>query len=752
MAQTAGALLGDLYFELQPAFAQAIVVPKLGLMKASEVRDLVQTSKDHIEATYASVIETETTVNKFVEYCLEKGKQISDDTAKQHLATREKELLEYLDGLLPDGCDDSSPMLDAIGAQNIVSWASRLFWPIVFYHPENENTCWTWPPELEFVRARLNAKELLRATNNYLPTLLRPDAAKSPEMSDAAKMTMRAVHSMDGFGNVQDIKTSEKTENLGVAAFDDRVMLDYHSVDRDHDAGYFYDLLVGAVSGVHCRVALDANDNASGLLVLCSAVKGLFHKLLFTEEVTDNVVLADSFPEGTLDQLRETFNATNGPRILSYVYSQYSYMHALQDEAAQYRKELLSISEREHQFVGESDAIQSVKATIDLVANKPIAVLIQGESGTGKEVVARAIHHASSRRANAFVAVNCSALSEQLLESELFGHEKGAFTGADSRRIGLFEQANGGTLFLDELGEMPIDLQKKCLRVLQENEFKRVGGTETLSTDVRIVAATNKDLHQAMIDGTFRNDLYYRLNDYPITLPPLRDRIEDVEPLATYFVDKYRDLINDDVESLSQDAQNKLRDHDWKGNNVRELEKVIKRSLVENLRVSGNVISADQIIFEKRQREFETDDENAVDELLTNPSLDVLDNQSASDQNGEWQKKQQALDRLLKSLGFDNIPTSRNERAAWYSANREAICEEIESAIQDPNQDFSLSDLFVKSDVDEYFKRSNQTNSKKLWNDNSSLRFHRSGPSRNAPKFVTYLEVDWWIEERNNSN
>jgi formate hydrogenlyase transcriptional activator len=206
-------------------------------------------------------------------------------------------------------------------------------------------------------------------------------------------------------------------------------------------------------------------------------------------------------------------------------------------------------------------------------------VLIQGETGTGKELVARGLHNFSGRRERTFVKLNCAAIPTGLLESELFGHEKGAFTGAIAQRIGRFELANGGTIFLDEVGEVPLELQSKLLRVLQEQEFERLGSTRTIRVNVRLVAATNRDLNQMVAEKQFRSDLYYRLNVFPIVVPPLRERAADIPVLVRYFVQKYVRRMNKRIESIPSEAMNVLSQYSWPGN-VRELENFIERAVI----------------------------------------------------------------------------------------------------------------------------------------------------------------------------
>ncbi len=233
----------------------------------------------------------------------------------------------------------------------------------------------------------------------------------------------------------------------------------------------------------------------------------------------------------------------------------------------------------EHGMVGESAAVKRVYQFIARVAPADTTVLVRGESGTGKELAARALHRNSPRGVRAFVAINCAALTETLLESELFGHERGAFTGAVAQKKGKLEVADGGTLFLDEVGEMPATLQAKLLRVLQEREFERVGGTRSIRVDVRVVAATNRDLEEAVRRGEFRQDLYYRLNVVSFEMPPLRERREDIPLLASYFVSKYAAKFKRRVTGLSTEARECLTSYDWPGN-IRELENAVERAVV----------------------------------------------------------------------------------------------------------------------------------------------------------------------------
>ncbi|MDI6728219.1 MAG: sigma-54 dependent transcriptional regulator [Thermodesulfovibrionales bacterium] len=230
-------------------------------------------------------------------------------------------------------------------------------------------------------------------------------------------------------------------------------------------------------------------------------------------------------------------------------------------------------------IIGKSPAMLDIYKQIGRAAPTDATVLIKGENGTGKELVARAIYHYSNRSSKPFLAINCAAIPEQLLESELFGYERGAFTGADFKRIGKFEQCNGGTIFLDEIGDMPVGLQAKLLRILQDGKFQRLGGTETIETNVRIIAATNKDIEDMVKNNTFREDLYYRINVVTINVPPLRERKEDIKELVHYFIQKYNKKLGKTIKGITADALKKLEEHAWPGN-VRELENVIQKAMV----------------------------------------------------------------------------------------------------------------------------------------------------------------------------
>jgi len=230
-------------------------------------------------------------------------------------------------------------------------------------------------------------------------------------------------------------------------------------------------------------------------------------------------------------------------------------------------------------LIGSSPKFRALMTLVEMVSPVDSAVLIQGETGTGKEVIARAIHEASPRRNHRFVALNCAAIPSALLESELFGHERGAFTGACTQTKGRFQMADGGTLFLDEIGDMPLELQPKLLRALQEQEFEPLGSTQTVRVNVRVVAATNQDLGQLVSKKLFRVDLFYRLNVIPIFLPPLRERVQDILPLTEFFVAKFAARLNKPIDLIPDEVVAALQAHDWPGN-IRELQNFIERAVL----------------------------------------------------------------------------------------------------------------------------------------------------------------------------
>ncbi len=280
----------------------------------------------------------------------------------------------------------------------------------------------------------------------------------------------------------------------------------------------------------------------------------------------------DAMKAGAVDFLPKPFSLDH----LMTVVNKALEIRTLRDENRELRAELGQRYEFDN-IVGRSDAMREIFATVERVAPTRATVLLCGESGVGKDMIARAIHHHSPRDGRPFVKINCTALPENLMESELFGYEKGAFTGANTTKPGKFEQADTGTVFLDEIGDVPASVQVKLLRILQEREFERLGSNKTRHIDVRVLAATNVDLRAALEQGTFREDLYYRLNVLPINIPPLRERKEDIPFLADHFVKKLRKDLGTPAQSISDAAIQRLLEYHWPGN-VRELENVIERT------------------------------------------------------------------------------------------------------------------------------------------------------------------------------
>lgn len=282
----------------------------------------------------------------------------------------------------------------------------------------------------------------------------------------------------------------------------------------------------------------------------------------------------DAMKNGAFDFITKPFD----PDHLNFIIERALENRRLVAENSLLREELantLGFTE----IIGQNEKMKEVSRLIQKVAGSDTSVLLQGESGTGKELFARAIHNLSPRRDKPYVALNCAAIPRELLENELFGSEKGAYTSSVARKMGKFEIADGGTLFLDEVGDMEISLQAKLLRVLQQKSFERLGGTKSVNVDVRVIAATNMNLTDLIRKKHFREDLYYRLSVFPITIPPLRERVDDIKPLAEYFVDKYCKEMKKPLRSLSREAMNLMEKYHWPGN-VRELENTVERSII----------------------------------------------------------------------------------------------------------------------------------------------------------------------------
>ncbi len=309
-------------------------------------------------------------------------------------------------------------------------------------------------------------------------------------------------------------------------------------------------------------------------------------RLLYKKLENYNKVLEQTVQERTGDLLKANMQLTQEieerKKAEKSLQGTYAEIKRLKDRLQAENIYLQQEVDRQFNFgeiIGQSNVLSHVFLQVEQVAPMNATVLLLGETGTGKGVVARAIHSSSTRKNRPLITVNCTTLPATLVESELFGRERGAFTGSDARQIGRFELADGGTIFLDEIGEMPLELQCKLLRVIQDGEFERLGSPRTIKTDVRIIAATNRNLEEEVKNGTFREDLFYRLNVFPITMPPLRQRKDDIPLLVNHFVAKFNKKIGKKIETVSKDTLNALQEYHWPGN-VRELESVIERAVI----------------------------------------------------------------------------------------------------------------------------------------------------------------------------
>jgi transcriptional regulator with GAF, ATPase, and Fis domain len=327
-------------------------------------------------------------------------------------------------------------------------------------------------------------------------------------------------------------------------------------------------------------------------------VMGMFSQRALPQSTVETLsFVADTIAQGierkrAEEALRKAFEEIKGLRDQLY-----------QENIA--LKEEVDLASMFEEIVGTSPSLRAVLSRVSKVAPTDSTVLITGETGTGKELIARAVHRRSDRSSRPFVSVNCAAIPRDLLASELFGHEKGAFTGAIQRRIGRFELAEGGTLFLDEIGELPAETQIALLRVLQEREFERVGGIGSIRTNVRVIAATNRDLQAAIAAGTFRSDLFYRLNVFPIEVPPLRERREDIPVLVGYFIDRFARKAGKSIRSVDKMTMESLQSYPWPGN-IRELQNIIERSVIvcdtENFSVDESWLSRPPLASEPNGR------------------------------------------------------------------------------------------------------------------------------------------------------
>jgi DNA-binding NtrC family response regulator len=362
-------------------------------------------------------------------------------------------------------------------------------------------------------------------------------------------------------------------------------------LQADNPKGYIPVLAITAQPGHKVRAleagAKDFISKPFELVEVKTRIRNMLEvRMLYKELQNHNKVLEQTVRERTRDltsaNIQLTQEIEERKKAEKSLHKTYAEIKRLKDRLQEENVYLRNEVDQKYNFgeiIGQSDALSVIFSQVQQVAPMNATVLLLGETGTGKGVVARAIHRSSTRKDRPLITVNCTTLPATLVESELFGREKGAFTGSDARQIGRFELADGGTIFLDEIGEMPLELQSKLLRVIQDGEFERLGSPRTIKTDVRIIAATNRNLKEEIRNGKFREDLYYRLNVFPITLPPLRQRKEDIPLLVNHFVAEFNNKIGKKIETVSTNTLNLLRDYHWPGN-VRELESIIERAVI----------------------------------------------------------------------------------------------------------------------------------------------------------------------------
>ena len=415
------------------------------------------------------------------------------------------------------------------------------------------------------VVSNLDLRDLLREVSASIRRLLQCDAVGVvlPD-SETGQLRVYALDYPDGKGIVREgFATPAEAESVFARTLRNREVLMLDAKDLAQNP-------VAAAGGIRseCLLPLISKDRVLGALTLGSVQESAFagDDVAFLNQVASQVAI------GVENALA------------------YAEISALKEKLAQeklYLEDEIRSELNFEEIVGTSEALRRVLRQVETVAPTDSTVLIYGETGTGKELIARAVHNLSGRRSNAFVKVNCAAIPTGLLESELFGHEKGAFTGAIAQRIGRFELAHRGTVFLDEIGEVPLELQPKLLRVIQEREFERLGSTRTLHTDARLVAATNRDLEGMVSEKEFRADLFYRLNVFPVRVPPLRERPEDIPLLVRHFVQQFSRRTHKSIRSIPSEAMTALTRYHWPGN-IRELQNVIERAVIVS---SGSVLN-----------------------------------------------------------------------------------------------------------------------------------------------------------------
>jgi formate hydrogenlyase transcriptional activator len=409
--------------------------------------------------------------------------------------------------------------------------------------------------------SNLDLRQLLKEIAGCLRRVIRHDYTALALYDPATKeMRLRALDFPEGKGLIQEEMTVPLEGSAGGEVFATRKPL-----------------LVDAANSNRYQVPIARLAEEEGLKCFC--VLPLFTSTRDLGTLALGALAEDSFRQEDVDLLSQVANQIAIAVENALAYREIAELKNKLAEEKLYLEEEIRTEHNFEEVIGESPALKRALSQAETVAPTDSTVLILGETGTGKEMIARAIHDLSRRREGTFVKINCAAIPTGLLESELFGHEKGAFTGAIAQKIGRFELAHHGTLFLDEVGDIPLELQPKLLRVLQEREFERLGGTRTIRVDVRVVTATNRNLATMVEEGLFRRDLYYRLNVFPILIPPLRERREDVPLLVRYFVQKYARRMDRCIETISAEEMDALTRYHWPGN-VRELENLIERAVI----------------------------------------------------------------------------------------------------------------------------------------------------------------------------
>jgi len=424
-------------------------------------------------------------------------------------------------------------------------------------------------------------------------------------------------------------------------------------LSRDRFDLAFLDIRMPGLTGIEVLQQSRASGNDVAIVIITA------------QNLLENAV--ESMKAGALDYLVKPFALAEVKALTEKALS----ARALREEVRSLRRAVgRSVSPGGDRMVGSSAALLEIFKTLGKVAPRNVPVLITGESGTGKELVARALHAASPRAEGPFIAVNAAAIPRELLESELFGHERGAFTGAISARAGRFREASGGTLFLDEIGDMPVDLQAKLLRVLQSGEVMPVGARDPAQVDVRIVAATHRDLDERVRAGEFREDLLYRLRVVPMSIPPLRERPEDIRTLALHFSERYATELASGPVTLPKPTLERLEAHDWPGN-VRELENAIKRALV---------LSTDDVLapsaFDFLSRTSEPVEARTTLEDLVRREVDALFERS-SDTTDVYHRIQQRIERPLLEVVLERTQGNQIRAAAILGINRNTLRKKI---------------------------------------------------------------------------